>query len=357
MIAITSGLVAASYDNSLTSQIQQDVHQAITKTRTAKSLLELELSGASSPEVFKYVHALNNPEALKSLCNALSALTPEELAYFDPSLQDPRYTKELSCNGSLRAKLENYWKDSRIRLERYLTEHGLASSLTSSGQERNPASVKGALSSIEIPLRAQDNVVVSGRTKDGLLREKQIVLTFNDGPSPDRTEQLLAILKAAHVRAMFFQAGQKIRAHSDLTRKTFDAGHIIASHSMTHAILSQIGLNDAFGEIDKGREQLAATTGRDNPFVRMPYGASNEELNRYLHEKGLTSFYWNMDSRDWQTTDARELWDQILKELDREKGGILLMHESNAVTLVVLPYLLNELKARGYSTAVFVPKN
>ncbi|HAR43796.1 MAG TPA: hypothetical protein DCS07_14365 [Bdellovibrionales bacterium] len=69
----------------------------------------------------------------------------------------------------------------------------------------------------------------------------------------------------------------------------------------------------------------------------------------------FASFYWTMDTRDWQIRDPEALYQNTLKELNREKGGIILFHDVHEQTVLILPRLLNELRARNFTTYVFVP--
>lgn len=336
--------------------MRSDVQTSIKKTRQAKDLFSLELGGSSPSEIFANIDAFENPDAWKAFCNVLEELTAKDLAYFDRQIRAPQFSKLLKCDATLTTRLDKYWKLNQALLVQHLVRKNYASAKLNrdpAGETANPP-----MQSIEVTIRPGEHPRITGSPAEGVVYEKQIAFVFDDGGvnlSPERTDQLLDILKTARVHATFFQTGQSVRENPYLTRKIAAKGHTVASHSMTHTALSRIGLMEAFKDIDKGQEEVTACTGQEVPFIRLPFDASNDELNQYLRQKKITVFYENISAHDWQITDTSELYDQIIKSVEREKGGILLLHENNAASLIVLPYLLEELRTRGFSSVVFTP--
>jgi len=90
------------------------------------------------------------------------------------------------------------------------------------------------------------------------------------------------------------------------------------------------------------------------PFFRFPYGAKSGEEQAFVRKRGNTSFFWNMDSTDWQIRDPHKLFLHVLAELDRAHHGIILFHDIHEQTVIALPHVLAELRARNMKTVVFV---
>jgi peptidoglycan/xylan/chitin deacetylase (PgdA/CDA1 family) len=344
--AVLAALVA---DDDLSLQIQSDIALAVQHTRQADSHQALDQSGFSAQEVFDNIQALRSPISQKALCDALLGLASTDLALFDPVLSaspspdDSKNLPPLPCTPLLRQRLATYWQENRARL---------AARFAQRTRQRTIASAR----TLEIPIALSQTPVITGQIGNGPLHERQIALSFEDGPNADRTKRLLAILKDAGVRATFFQTGSLIQQNSDLSRKASTEGHTIGVQSPTHALLAGMDLERAFTEIEATREKIATSTNKDASFIRLPCGDTSEDLSAFFREKKLISVRSNMDAHDWQITDASLLFDRILKELDREKGGILQMRETSEATAIALPYLLQELRARSFTTVVFVAR-
>jgi peptidoglycan/xylan/chitin deacetylase (PgdA/CDA1 family) len=91
------------------------------------------------------------------------------------------------------------------------------------------------------------------------------------------------------------------------------------------------------------------------PFFRFPYGAKTPLEQGFVQRRGNTTFGWNMDSQDWRIRDPHKLFLNVLAELDRAQHGIILFHDIHEQTVIVLPHVLAELRARGMRAVVFVP--
>ncbi len=190
------------------------------------------------------------------------------------------------------------------------------------------------------------------------LKPGQVALTFDDGPHPTRTARILKILADAGVRATFFEVGASAERLPQITRAVSEQGHTIGSHTFRHPRLTTLSLPEAQRDIQSGRSMLETILGPQHgpvTFFRFPYGARNRPLQDWVKQEGMASFLWNMDSRDWKIRDAQALLGHVAIELDREKRGILLFHDIQEQTVIVLPYVLEALKARGFSTVVFIP--
>jgi peptidoglycan/xylan/chitin deacetylase (PgdA/CDA1 family) len=194
---------------------------------------------------------------------------------------------------------------------------------------------------------------------DGQLAEGQIAITFDDGPHATRTARVLEILRGAGVRADFFEIGRNAAAHPEIARQVVAAGHIVGSHTFSHADLGKLSEKHAETEIESGEASVSLALGRpvaEVPFFRFPYGAKTPSELVFVQKRGNTTFFWNMDSEDWKIRDPHQLFLNVLQQLDHARRGIILFHDIHEQTVIVLPHLLQELRVRGFKTVVFVPQ-
>ena len=214
------------------------------------------------------------------------------------------------------------------------------------------------------PSSKTDAVVALARENEwrGQQLEKgSVLLTFDDGPHPVYTREILAILERYRVKAIFFQLGQNlgtvIDGHAELTRNAdiekdiLAAGHAIGNHSFTHPFLPKLDQAQVEQEIDKTQALLNLVIPNDaqrTHMFRAPYGARNSMILGEVGERGLRSVLWNIDSLDWSDPIPESIVHRILQELDSAGHGIILMHDIHPKTVIALPLLLDELIKRGY---------
>jgi peptidoglycan/xylan/chitin deacetylase (PgdA/CDA1 family) len=227
--------------------------------------------------------------------------------------------------------------------------------------------LKGALPTAEQQATPSDksaDFVAQTRANEwqGLQLEKgSVLLTFDDGPHPIYTKEILSILARYKVKAIFFQLGQNLgtvtAGHAELTRnediekEILSEGHAIGNHSFTHPFLPKLDQMQVQQEIDKTQALLDLVitddTHRTHMF-RAPYGARNSMILGEIGERGLRSVLWNVDSLDWSDPVPESIVHRILQELEHAGRGIILMHDIHPKTVIALPMLLDELIKRGY---------
>ncbi len=184
------------------------------------------------------------------------------------------------------------------------------------------------------------------------LVDKEVVLTFDDGPLPPYTNRILDILAAHCVRSTFFIVGSMARANPELVRRAQREGHTIGTHSMHHPMPFQArGLEDARGEIERGIAAVAAALGDPKeiaPFFRFPGFGRSETVERYLAARGLMVWSADVPADDWLRVEPSDVVQRTLQRLEAKGKGIVLLHDIQAKTVAALPVLLQELKTRGY---------
>ena len=198
---------------------------------------------------------------------------------------------------------------------------------------------------------------------DGGLPPKALLLTFDDGPHPRFTAEILRILDHYNVKAIFFQVGQNLGAvrdgRADVSRNArvvaaiLRAGHVIANHTYTHPLLPKLDAAQIDDEIDFTQALLAAAApgpGRA-PLFRPPYGARNPLVLAEIADRGLRSVLWNIDSRDWADPIPQSIAQRVLVEAEREGRGIILFHDIHGRTVQALPRVIEGLLKRGFRFA------
>jgi peptidoglycan/xylan/chitin deacetylase (PgdA/CDA1 family) len=184
------------------------------------------------------------------------------------------------------------------------------------------------------------------------LRDHEVVLTFDDGPNPASTPQLLDALAAQCVQANFFLVGEHARAAPELVRREYDEGHTVGTHSETHADLGKLPLADAEKEIQDGIAAANAAlgeTGKSAPFFREPYLSSSPALEQYLMKAGLMLWSIDVDPEDWRDITPQQMVERTMTQLELKHSGIILMHDVQEHTAAAMPELLQQLKTHGYS--------
>lgn len=195
------------------------------------------------------------------------------------------------------------------------------------------------------------------------LREKEVVLTFDDGPWPQTTAAILDALKAECVTATFFLIGENAKARPELVRRTLREGHTVAHHSMTHpnATLAKLPFEAAVAEIERGMaadDQAAYgnSTGAPRiPFFRFPGFAATPQLLDYLANRGISVFGADLWASDWNKMTPEQELDLVLRRLDASNNGIILFHDTKSQTAAMIPAFLRALAARGYHVVHIVP--
>ncbi len=205
-------------------------------------------------------------------------------------------------------------------------------------------------------------------TKMPLLEPKEVILTFDDGPLPARTDRVLAALKHECVKATFFMIGQMARAYPEEARKVALAGHTIGYHTMTHTYqLKNWPLDKSQAEIVGGWKAVdLAVYGHagDTPssvFFRYPGLFNSRVVNQWFNKINMGVFAIDAAGNDWlkgyiNTVDAPNVMNRALAELERNNGGILLLHDIKESSSNAVAPLLVELKKRGFKIVHIEPK-
>jgi peptidoglycan/xylan/chitin deacetylase (PgdA/CDA1 family) len=184
------------------------------------------------------------------------------------------------------------------------------------------------------------------------LADKEVVLTFDDGPLPPYSNRILDILASECVRATYFIVGRMAKAYPELVRRAHAEGHTIGTHSMNHPIpYKSHGLERSKTEIEGGIAATGEALGDAEavaPFFRFPGLGRTDPVEAYLGRRGLMAWSADFPADDWRRIKANEIIRRALMRLEAKGRGILLLHDIQPATALALPTLLAELKVRGY---------
>jgi peptidoglycan/xylan/chitin deacetylase (PgdA/CDA1 family) len=181
------------------------------------------------------------------------------------------------------------------------------------------------------------------------LQPGEVVLTFDDGPWPHNTAEVLAALAANCTKAIFFPIGEHTMWAPEILKQVDAAGHTIGSHTWSHKDLSKLSAQDAKDEIEKGISAVAWGLGHPaSPFFRFPALRHPPEMVTYLGERNIAVFSTDMDSFDFKIHKPQQIIASVLAKLKKNGKGIVLMHDFQRGTADGAPELLKQLKANGY---------
>jgi peptidoglycan/xylan/chitin deacetylase (PgdA/CDA1 family) len=193
------------------------------------------------------------------------------------------------------------------------------------------------------------------------LEDHEVALTFDDGPLPPYTDRVLDTLAANCVKVTYFLVGQMAHTYPDLVRRIYNAGHVIGTHSQTHPLsFNHMSSPRIEREVEGGIASLEAILGDRRaiaPFFRVPGLLRAKPVETYLASKALA--VWSADevADDWhRRITPAQIVHRAIKRIDANNHrGVLLLHDIHPVTVIALPMLLKELKARGYRIVQAIP--
>jgi peptidoglycan/xylan/chitin deacetylase (PgdA/CDA1 family) len=194
------------------------------------------------------------------------------------------------------------------------------------------------------------------------LRDKEIVLTFDDGPWPANTPNVLKALADECLKATFFEIGKHATWHPEITKQVVEAGMTVGTHTWSHKDLARNpyakDLEQAEQEIEMGISavHMGAAGGKVEPFFRFPDLQHPPQLMSYLAERNIAVFSTDIDSRDFKLHKPEEVIKSVMGQLEKHGKGIILMHDFHRHTAEALPELIRQLKAGGFKVVHMVPK-
>lgn len=176
-------------------------------------------------------------------------------------------------------------------------------------------------------------------------KEKVIALTFDDGPDPIDTPEILDILKTKNVRATFFVLGQAAKENPALLKRLIKEGHEIGNHSYSHDFQQRRLIE----EIKKTDQEVFVSTGVHTYFYRPPGGLVSQNQLETVKKNGHIVALWSVDSIDWRNPGVKQIIDNVIK--NTFPGAIILLHDGGyqrTQTVKALGPIIDALRDRGY---------
>jgi peptidoglycan/xylan/chitin deacetylase (PgdA/CDA1 family) len=184
----------------------------------------------------------------------------------------------------------------------------------------------------------------AGPTMSG---DPELIFSFDDGPNPKTTPEVLDALAKHHIKAIFFMVGEMAgstnKAVAPLLARMIADGHVIATHTMHHKDLCRTKDRDkAAREIDEGRDTIEKASGQRTYWFRTPYGVRCAQVEELLAERNLSHFHWDLDPQEWKHNDPVKAVNYVEKQVGKMTGrNVLLMHDIKKATVTALPQILD----------------
>jgi peptidoglycan/xylan/chitin deacetylase (PgdA/CDA1 family) len=177
----------------------------------------------------------------------------------------------------------------------------------------------------------------------------EIALTFDDGPNPYYTPQVLAILQRYGIKATFFDIGYLVADYPNIVRQEYNQGNVVANHSWSHPVLTHFSAQGIQSQLTSTTNIIQATIGIRPTFFRPPYGAINNLVLAQARNLHYTTVMWDGSSEDWNLPGVYAIVNKTLYYA--RNGAILLLHDgggNRSQTVAALPIIISTLKSRGF---------
>lgn len=171
----------------------------------------------------------------------------------------------------------------------------------------------------------------------------KVALTFDDGPHPVCTPQLLEGLKKRDVKVTFFVTGENVESYPEIVKRASEEGHLIGNHTFHHVQLTAANSDNFKEEIISTNDIIHEVTGKETSFIRPPYGSWDK---KYEKELNMFPVLWDVDPLDWCSTNVDKIVRSVLA--GTKENSIILMHDSYDSTVTAALQVVDILKAEGY---------
>lgn len=180
-------------------------------------------------------------------------------------------------------------------------------------------------------------------TKTKNTGNKKIAITFDDGPHPQYTEQLLQGLKERGVKATFFVTGEHAELHPDIVARMSEEGHLIGNHTYSHIQLSKANREEFKNQLIKTNEIISGITGKEVLYVRPPYGTWDKKFETELN---MFPVLWTVDPLDWCSDNAACVAERVVSKAD--ENDIILLHDYYETSVTAALKIVDRLQEEGY---------
>lgn len=177
-------------------------------------------------------------------------------------------------------------------------------------------------------------------------RDKSVALTFDDGPHPQYTPKLLAILKQYNIKATFFVVGKMAKQYPNLIKAEYAAGHVVGNHTYDHVNLNRIPINLVAAEWKKCNDLIMSILNVRMKYCRPPGGDYDHDVIMAAQQQRLITVLWTDDPGDYAHPGDKVIERRVLDKV--RNGAIILIHDGVQQTIDVLPQIIETLQKRGF---------
>ena len=178
---------------------------------------------------------------------------------------------------------------------------------------------------------------------DSMADDRKIAITFDDGPHPYYTEQLLDGLKERGVKATFFVMGKHVEENPELVERMYSEGHLIGNHTYSHIQLNKSNGDTFKEELVKTSELTEELTGQEVQYVRPPYGSWDKKFEKELN---MFPVLWTIDPLDWCSDNVAVIVQKVTSKA--KENSIILLHDEYKTTVTAALQIIDELQKEGY---------
>jgi len=178
--------------------------------------------------------------------------------------------------------------------------------------------------------------------------KNQVALTFDDGPNPEYTPQILAVLDKYHVKATFFMVGEIAQQYPEVVRKVTEQGHEVGNHTMTHPEAPKVDSQRLRQEVQGTAQLLERISGKKIHYFRPPYGYFDAAYFQACRDNNMDVVLWSIVPRDWEQPPAEIIVRRVVAEI--RPGAIVLLHDGGGdrrQTVKALPLIIEAIQAKG----------
>ena len=175
-----------------------------------------------------------------------------------------------------------------------------------------------------------------------------VALTFDDGPNPTYTPQILRILKDNNIKATFFVMGWAAKKYPKLMREIVANGNAVASHSWSHPKLTKISQRQLYKEVVRPKKSIKAAIGKNPVCLRPPFGMGNKRVGRFIREHGMIMVPMGFNSFDYTRPGYKKIVSQVVN--NARSGQVFLLHDGpkrREQTVKALPLIIKGIRAKG----------
>ncbi|WP_242359674.1 polysaccharide deacetylase family protein [Lactococcus petauri] len=317
---------------------------AVIGTLLSVALIVIGLSSFSSSK--SYQKCTENPK----ITETKKAI---DLAYKTRKKSD--ITKAQTYVNALNKENQKIYSDKVSKIEQDVEElnkiNKFLNKLKNNITEQNLKEAKKAIDTLKDPYFNNEknkflNILnnFEKKYKNQFKGKKLIALTFDDGPNPTTTPQLLDILESKKVPVTFFALGENAQQYPEIIAQEAKNGHEVASHTWDHKDLQTLSREEQKKEILNANQLINKITGQDVSLYRPPYGSYNEDI---LKLTSLTIVNWSVDTNDWRYNTSEPVIENALNYV--YDGSIILLHDIHPWSVEAVPQIIDTLHQQGYT--------